>query len=269
MPYAGLVLCGGRSSRMGRMLAFAFLALIGCGDPSHWYFNRDSREHDWGYEGEVGPAHWAELSPDYRLAAEGRAQSPIDLSSAAPVDDTLPPLEFRYHATHAHWVNNGHSLQHDDHDDNHLQWGGVRYDLAQYHLHTPSEHTVDGLQAPAEVHFVHKNAAGEVLVVGLLMVAGHEHEELLRDLDRLPMHAGDEADLVQARDPSDVLPAERSYWTYEGSFTTPPCTEGVRWVVLRERVKVPEELLRTIGTILGRNNRPTQPLNRRPVTVSG
>jgi len=244
------------------------LAGAGCAADGHWYFSADEHEHDWGYEGEIGPEHWGSLSLDYRLADEGREQSPVDIVPADAPGGVLPSLDLRYHATNAHWVNDGHTLEHSENEDNHLLFGGLRYDLMQYHLHTPSEHTIDGLHAPAEMHYVHRDASGRVLVVAVLVSAGDAHEELELDVDDLPLHAGDEADLLHWRDPLELFPDDRSYWQYAGSFTTPPCTEGVTWIVLRERLRVTPRVLRKIASILGRNNRPVMPLNGRVVMSS-
>jgi len=258
-----------RAPSLTALLALLIPLLAACSSSGHWYFSGDDEHHDWSYLGETGPDHWGSLSADYALADSGHAQSPIDLPSDAPVSSDLPPLLVDYHATDAHWVNNGHSLQHDeDGTENFLRWGGVNYELAQYHLHTPSEHTIDGLHAAAEVHLVHKNEAGQVLVLAVLVVEGDERTDLLVEIDRLPMNPGDESDLSEVRDPRSMLPADLSYWTYDGSFTTPPCTEGVTWIVLREKAVRPEALLRRLGEILGRNNRPIRPLNGRVVTAS-
>lgn len=248
--------------------ALATLA-TGCAGPDHWYLSGERPEVHWGYEGAEGPDHWGGLSREFALADEGRSQSPVDLVTAGAEAAELPALTFRYHATDAHVVNNGHTLQHDEHEDNHLLWGDERWNLKQYHLHTPSEHTVDGFHAACELHLVHEGADGRVLVVGVLAVAGEDHLELLDNLPSLPAEGGEEADLPVAHDPSGWLPDERTYWNYDGSFTTPPCTEGVTWIVLREPIAVPQAFLRAVGGILGRNNRPTQPLNDRVVRVGG
>jgi carbonic anhydrase len=245
------------------------LGAIACGATPHWYVSGEPRPPHWGYDAEEGPEHWGSLSPEFRLADEGREQSPIDIAASGVQEGHLPAVDFRYRATHAHWVNDGHTLQHAEDGENHLIWEGQRWDLHQYHVHMPSEHTVDGFHASAELHFVHTNEEGEVLVIAVMVIAGEDHADMLVTVPHLPTQTGGEADLPVVRDPTEWLPNDRAYWSYHGSFTTPPCTEGVIWMVMQDPVTAPQEALRQVGRILGRNNRPTQPLNGRLVTTGG
>ena len=241
------------------------LVATGCASGEHWYFSKERQDHVWGYSGDIGPEHWGSLDPDYHLADDGREQSPIDIVTADVDAGQLLPVEFRYSEVSPHWVNNGHTLQHGADARSHIIWSGRRYDLAQYHLHTPSEHAIDGLHAPAELHLVHKDSRGNVLVVGVLITAGDDGdgEAIIENAMALPHEAGEETDVPRPRNPQSMLPESRHYVHYRGSFTTPPCTESVDWIVLTEPIHFPEAAIREVELILGRNNRPLQPLNGR------
>ena len=212
------------------------------------------------------PGELGELSPSYRTAAVGRRQSPIDLASRAAEAMPLPPLEFDYRAENIVDLNDGHTIAHGSEGSGSTLHVGDRINrLAQFHMHVPSEHTLDGRHADMEIHFVHRSGHGEVCVVAVLADAG-THDLAHVPVYELPTHAGEliVADAEQFN-PIDYLPKDRSYFAYEGSFTTPPCNEGVRWIVMRTPIAVPVELIDQYREALGRNNRPVQPTNGRRI----
>ncbi len=232
-------------------------------------------EVHWGYEGETGPEHWADLSQEFALCRAGVQQSPIDLTDATRVegaalerqlDSTVLTVEQR--AQVMDLVDNGHTIQITNDTPMTLDRDGERFELVQYHFHAPSEHTVDGQDAPLEVHFVHRSAAGQLAVIGVLVEEG-DHDPLWDPiLANLPSVPGDERHLEALElDMDELQPLPVRYYRYEGSLTTPPCTEGVRWIVMAERRQISAEQMAAITSRLHQNNRPEQPLGERTLTL--
>ncbi len=227
----------------------------------------------WSYEGDTGPAHWAELEPDYALCKDGKAQSPIDLvtaiaraGSAAGPDYGTTSLRIARHEHVESLLDNGHTIQVTVEEGSTLTTSHGTYQLKQFHFHTPSEHTVDGRSFPLEVHFVHQSSDGHLAVVGIFFVEGAANANLAKLIAHLPAGSGQSAHLPAQKIDLDLrLPADRAAYTYLGSLTTPPCTEGVEWYVLREPMSASREQLAAFAARLHKNNRPVQPLNARPI----
>ncbi len=217
----------------------------------------------WSYAGPTGPEHWGELSEAWAECGEGMRQSPIDVGPAVPA--RLPPLDFDYRSWAETALNNGHTIQFDVAPGSVLHAGVNRYQLVQFHFHTPSEHLRWGVPAPAELHLVHKAEDGTLAVVGVRLVPGRWSGATLSSLwAALPTLQGQRFPVRALRiDPEELLPPRRGYVYYRGSLTTPPCTEGVEWFVLSEPVEVPPGLLQRLAQIMGANARPVQPLNGR------
>ena len=146
-----------------------------------------------------------------------------------------------------------------------LSLAGNRYELLQFHFHTPSENTFHGMHFPVEAHFVHRDDAGHLAVVAVMFSPGDEGP-----LDTLPIPAaaGEDVSLGESFDPAGILPENLGYVVFEGSLTTPPCTEGVRWIVLKQTVTAKIETFARFGEVLGRNNRPVNPLNGRELRAT-
>ena len=214
----------------------------------------------WDYGTAHGPEHWADIDPAYATCRTGARQSPIDLPDAGTADGAAPPLVLDYRPGAATVVNLGHTLQANVAAGNRLTVGGVEYQLLQFHVHTPSEHSIDGRHFPMEAHLVHRNAEGGLAVVGVLIDAGAAGV-----IDELPLPdaVGASAEPDAALDPTHLLPASRAFHAFEGSLTTPPCSEGVQWIVMREPATASAEALARIAALLGPTNRPVNPLNGR------
>lgn len=245
---------------------------LGAMDPptAHHYFLKSSKEPvaKWSYAGATGPKNWAGLNPGYRLAAVGKQQSPIEIDTQRTVSADLPELKFDYRRERISAVNNGHAIQHNDTPGSFLYLGDEKYSLEQFHLHAPSEHTVDGKHFEMEVHFVHKSRTGAVAVVAVF-VKGDAKADLEIPLYReVPAESGEEVDFDGTRNPSDYLPRNRKCYHYSGSFTTPPCTENIQWFVMEDPVAVKPQVIARFSTILKSNNRPVQMLNDRVVQKS-
>jgi carbonic anhydrase len=229
----------------------------------------------WGYEGETGPENWAELSPDFALCLDGREQSPIDLSGATVVEgpaferlvgETVLTVEQR--ATVMDIVDNGHTIQVTNDVPMALDVEGVHYELVQYHFHAPSEHTIDGGYAPLEVHFVHKSAGGQLAVIGVLFEEG-EHDPIWDPvLSALPSGPDDPRHVENLElDLDEFRPLPSRYFAYNGSLTTPPCSEGVEWIVMAGMRQLSPDQMARITSHLHRNNRPVQPLGDRELLL--
>lgn len=232
----------------------------------------------WGYTGDIGPADWGSLSADYEKCATGVEQSPIDLTagSAAKGED----LELDYGDIDEHLTNNGHAIQlvndeieapDDDDLDDHLEVDGVDYELQQFHFHAPSEHTVDGVPSPVEFHFVHGDADGNLAVLGVLV---RESPDGTDNPAWAPFveaaSTPDEQEVPGHLDLGALLPTGAGaleHWMYDGSLTTPPCTEGVRWMVLDHPVDLSASQISALESAYVDNNRPVQPLGDRTVSL--
>ncbi|MCX7419138.1 MAG: carbonic anhydrase family protein [Planctomycetia bacterium] len=237
---------------------------------AHHYFSKTPHEHlaKWSYTGNTGPAFWGQLDPSYRLANSGKHQSPIDINTTTAPVSKLPELKFDYRRERIAALNNGHTIQHNEAPGSFLFVGAEKFSLEQYHVHTPSEHTLDGKPFDLEIHFVHKSTSGAVVVVGVL-VQGDENAELDLPLYHdLPGTPGENVAFEGSRNPSDFLPRSRDYFSYSGSFTTPPCTEQVRWIVMKQPIGAQPKYVERFATILKANNRPVQKLNDRVVEKS-
>lgn len=237
------------------------LAILGCGDNGS---NKDQTAAEWSYDGRTGPDHWHGLSPDYATCGDGLEQSPIDI--AGVIAAGAPALEIDYNSTPLTIFNNGHTIEIEYHDGSTLSVDGHTWELEQLHFHTGSEHTVDGMGAPMEMHLVHSDGNGSLAVLGVFIEEGAANLALAPIFEHLPAEPGepDEIDGVEIN-VADALPAELRAWRYDGSLTTPPCTEGVRWHVLSTPIEASATQIGAFQAIFDYNFRPTQPLNDRVI----
>jgi len=225
--------------------------------PSAWA----SEKTQWTYEGEAGPDHWSELAEEFDMCSKGRNQSPIHLAPDIHAD--LPELIFDYtNPGNLVEVNTGHAIQENVRPGNYILIKDDRFELKQFHFHSPSEHLVNGKAYSMETHWVHQNKKGDYVVVGLLFQEG-EFNDLLNQLPSFRAARGEDpfADPV---DINELVKGRSDYFLYNGSLTTPPCTEGVKWIVLKQPVIASPEQIQHYHDLLGfDNNRPIQPLNSR------
>lgn len=224
-------------------------------------------EHSWGYEGANGPDHWATLSGDFATCATGKNQSPIDLS--AVVVGQLPPLSLHYQPASASVIDNGHTVQVNYAPGSYLTLDGQQFELKQFHFHTPSENHIQGQSFPLEGHFVHADKNGNLAVIVVMFKEGEANQTLADIWTQMPTVAGKAVSLNQKVDARQMLPAKQDYYRFSGSLTTPPCTEGVRWIVLKQPQTVSVDQIQALYRVLGHsNNRPVQPVNGRLVVSS-
>ena len=219
----------------------------------------------WGYTGEHGQSHWAGMD-ERNKACAGRRQSPVDIDHSKTTSG-LKPIQFNYKQSAVTVKNAGHAVQVDFPPGNWIALNGERYDLLQFHFHVPSEHRVEGSQYEMEVHLVHKNAHDELAVVGVFFKDGAENKILSPVWSIIPPKPAMAAKPIKFN-PSQLLPKLRRYVTYEGSLTTPPCSEVVTWLVMQEAITASASQFDTIVKTHGFNARDAQPLYGRELQRS-
>lgn len=225
--------------------------------------------HHWSYKGETGPTHWASLEHEFTACGAGNEQSPIDIRSDAVSKAALPAIEFDYHPAPLKVVDNGHTIQVNYAPGSFISVGGHRYELQQFHFHKPSEEAIDGKHADMVAHLVHKDDQGQLAVVAVLLRAGAVHPMLAALWNNLPPKKEEQVERTDVMvDAADLLPAARGYYTFAGSLTTPPCSEGVRWFVLKDPAAVSGGQIAMFGHRYPMNARPVQPLHGRSVQQS-
>jgi carbonic anhydrase len=220
----------------------------------------------WVYGGKHGPKEWGDMEPGFAQCKLGKSQSPIDIRNAK--SSALPALDFQYAKTAAEIVNNGHTIQVNLANGGALNLDGVPYKLLQFHFHTPSEEKVNGKAYSMVAHLVHQNAEGKLAVVAVLLKEGKANAALAPVFNNLPQTEGAKKALGADFNAVDLLPAERGYFKFDGSLTTPPCSEGVRWQVLKQPVEVSKAQVAAFRKLYKMNARPVQPLNGRAIEES-
>jgi len=220
----------------------------------------------WDYKGPGGPAAWGGLKPEFSLCNTGQRQSPIDIRGGLAVD--LDPVQFNYQASRFAVIDNGHTVQVNLAPGNTIEVGGKRFELQQFHFHRPSEERIDGRQFEMSLHLVHKDEQGRLAVVALLFDKGPAHPVLQKVWNNLPLERNEEAAARAPLELVELLPADRRYYTYMGSLTTPPCSEGVQWIVMRQPVTVTPEQIDIFARIYPMNARPVQQLAGRRIIQS-
>jgi carbonic anhydrase len=220
----------------------------------------------WKYE---ASDKWAELDSQY-AACSGKAQSPIDITHAEKA--ALPALQFDYHAGSINYViNNGATIRVNYYapgSGDYLSVGDKRYELTQFHFHHPSEETIDGKPYDMVVHLMHQASDGEIAGVAILVKVGKANAAITKLWASMPSSEGQEEVPDLELNPAVFLPDRLSYYTYTGSQTAPPCTEGVRWFILKTPIEMSHKQIKRFGKLFPHDVRPVQPLNGRVVQES-
>lgn len=220
----------------------------------------------WSYGGKTGPDRWAKLSSDYLTCTNGSRQSPIDIRGAKPAN--LPPLEFHYLAGNITLINDGRTITGKVEPGSYLSVNGHRYDLVQFQFHSPSEEAVKGQLSDMEVQLLHKDSNGKMAVISVRMKEGARNVILAALWPLLPKQAGQSATSTNLIGTAGLLPPDRSYWAYDGSLSTPPCTEDVRWFVFKQEAELSRDQLQTLQALYPRNARPLQAPHDRKIEAS-
>ncbi|UQZ35564.1 carbonic anhydrase [Paenibacillus sp. PK3_47] len=224
----------------------------------------------WSYEGDTSPEHWAELDELFTACSTGTSQSPVNIvQTQVKEDEALSPVQVKYSPSPVSILNNGHTIQVNlQNQDNTIILEGTAYVLQQFHFHLPSEHEVDGKHAAMELHLVHKSDDGVLAVVGVLITKGADNSELNKLWSVLPSKESEQETAVEGTfDINKLLPADLHSFRYQGSLTTPPCTEGVQWIVLENPVQWSEAQISAFGDIFPHDNRPVQHLGTREIAA--
>lgn len=239
----------------------------------------------WGYSDHIGPENWAALSAD-NFACSGKNQSPINLTGFIQAD--LEPIKFDYLQGATEVVNNGHTIQLNYQKGSHIKVDGQSFGLLQVHFHAPSENHINGQSYPLEAHFVHANEAGELAVIAVMYEQGIPNQGLKIELDKtqgktirataspektlkqiwsvMPTESGEKHALAEMINLATILPKNKDHYRFNGSLTTPPCSEGVRWLVMKNAVTVSKQQIESFSNVLDEpNNRPVQAINSRQI----
>lgn len=224
------------------------------------------RDIHWSYEGDGAPAQWAKLKPDYNQCETSQRQSPIDIRDGIKVD--LEPIKFDYRSSPFRVVDNGHTVQVNFDEGNRMSVMGRSYHLLQLHFHRPSEERVNGRGFDMVMHMVHKDDDGRLAVVAVLLERGAEHPLIQTFWNNLPLETNVELAPATAIDPNKLLPEARAYYTFMGSLTTPPCSDGVLWMVLKQPLQISEEQIAIFSRLYKNNARPLQAANGRLIKES-
>lgn len=226
----------------------------------------------WTYDGPAGAEHWSALDPAYAACNTGKEQSPIDIRNAQKAE--LPSIRFEYKSEPLKYlINNGKTIRVNYHDapgtGSFLIVGGERYQLTQFHFHHPSEEYINGKPYDMVLHLMHESSGGKVAGVAVLLKAGSANATVQKIWDHMPKTEGKEQDIPGVEvNPADLLPRELAYYTYIGSLTAPPCTEGVTWFVLKTPVEISKQQIGAFAELYPHDVRPLQPLNGRVVKQS-
>ncbi|MCU0869836.1 MAG: carbonic anhydrase family protein, partial [Burkholderiales bacterium] len=221
----------------------------------------------WTYDGKTGPAQWARLSPDYATCAEGRRQSPIDIRDGVRLQ--IDALKFEYRPSPLAITNDGHTVRVNWAPGSQLVVAGKPYELKEFHFHKPAEEKISGRGFDMAMHLVHRAKDGATVVVALLLMAGNDSPFIQTLWNNLPLDVGRDVERGDLKlDLMQMLPKARAYWTYIGSLTEPPCTEGVQWIVMKTPMQVSRTQIGVFGRLYEMNARPVQAANGRLVKES-
>jgi carbonic anhydrase len=232
----------------------------------HASANAHGSEVHWSYEGETGPQAWGNLKPEFNVCAIGKRQSPINIEDGNTLQGPAEPIQFAYLGSNGSVVNNGHTIQVDVQGDNSITARGSSYRLLQLHFHTPSEEQINFKRFPMVAHLVHKNIEGQLAVVAVLLQEGESNAMIDKVWTYMPLDSGDRVRMPPGLlDVNELLPKDQRYYQFMGSLTTPPCTEGVLWMVLKQPVSISKAQYKLFTQLYPNNARPVQAVNGRPV----
>lgn len=241
----------------------------------------------WSYEGKTGPSHWAKLNPHFAVCSVGKSQSPLNISPK--ITDQTTKLELQYKATALNIVkdgltslmigqeqtiiNDGHSIQLNfpaEGVSETIRFNNEEFKLIQFHFHTPSENKLNGQSYPLEIHFVHQGKNGSLAVIGVLVKSGQENPALQKIIDNIPTGKNEAVEVKgESLSPAELLPTNLKHYDFMESLTTPPCAEGVQWVVMENSITAsPSQISAIKAATNGYNARPIQSRNKREIFLS-
>ena len=220
----------------------------------------------WSYAGDTGPQNWGRIRPEFTLCAVGRRQSPIGLDDGTALLGPAAGIDFHYAASNASVLNNGHTIVVSVSGDNTMVLRGTSYQLTEINFHTPSEIQVNGHHYAMSANLLHRSADGKLAILSVLLDVGEVNALVNKVWTYLPLDISDKVDMpVGLLNANELLPADQRYYQFMGSLTTPPCTEGVVWVVIKQPLTISEAQFRLFTQLFPMNARPLQPINGRAV----
>lgn len=241
-------------------------ALTGQATTEHDNTSATHESPHWSYEGATGPQAWGQLQPEFATCATGQRQSPINIEDSYTLQGPAEPLQFNYTPSNGTVVNNGHTIQVNVQGNNTLMVRGSVYSLLQIHFHSPSEEQVNYRRFAMVAHLVHKNTEDQLAVVAVLLDPGEANALIDKIWTYMPLDVNDQVRMPPSLlNLSELLPQDQRYYQFFGSLTTPPCTEGVLWMVLKQPVPISAAQLRLFQQLYPNNARPIQAVNNRPV----
>jgi len=247
----------------------AILLMNGCADetPKAKEATKQAEHHTkhWGYSGDVAPEHWGQLNEKFKMCSEGKQQTPINVVPTKDIN--LPPLDLKYTQGSKNIIDNGHAVQVNVKNGNIFTIDGVPYELKQFHFHTPSENHINGKSFPMEAHFVHATKDGKLAVIAVMFVEGSANPTLGKIIKSFPLEHNKEKALEFSQEYLNVvMPVNKDYYKFMGSLTTPPCSEQVKWFVLKTPQTASKAQIEAMSKqIAKKNNRPIQPTNGREI----
>ena len=225
-----------------------------------------ARGTHWSYEGDSGPANWSKINVDWAKCGNGSRQSPIDIRDGMKVE--LEQISFDYHPSSFNVVDNGHTVQVGVSGGNYITVQNRMFELQQFHFHRPSEERINGKAFEMVVHLVHRDAEGRLAVLALLLERGAPQATIQTVWNNLPLEKFETMQPTILLDPAEMLPTRRDYYTYMGSMTEPPCSEGVLWLVMKQPVQASPAQMALFSRLYPLNARPIQPGNGRIIKES-
>lgn len=229
--------------------------------------NNKGQNAEWSYSGKNGPENWGNISKQYSLCKEGSNQSPVNISGFKQTN--LPKINVEYKNSPLQVSNNGHTIQVNYNAGSYINVGGQKYALKQIQFHTPSEHTIQGKNSPIELHLVHKNQQGQISVVAVMVEQGKENSELQKILNNAPKKPGQQVSYNNIQvNAKNLVPQNQQYFSYNGSLTTPPCSEQVQWFVYKQPIQASKQQINEFKEVYQYNARPQQPLKGRQIQGS-
>lgn len=218
----------------------------------------------WGYSGDEGPEHWGDLDAKYSTCSSGKNQSPVNLTGM--IESDLSPIAINYQARGHEILNNGHTIQVNYKPGSNITVGGHTFELKQFHFHSPSENTIEGHSYPMEAHFVHADKDGNLAVIAVMFKESEKNAELEKAWAFMPGHTDEKRSLTENVNANLLLPRDHAYYRFNGSLTTPPCSEGVWWLVMKYfNTASKKQIEKFTHTLHDPNNRPLQPVNARAI----
>jgi carbonic anhydrase len=264
--------------RIVKIMALVLISLIGI------QANADSSDVHWTYTGKTGVDHWGKLDPSFALCSTGKSQSPINIQHAQTGKDALTleydpedliieidgPTDLFIHGKET-ITNTGHGVQLNFDAQEGMTYAGKHYHLVQFHFHTPAENILDNKTFPMEIHFVNQSDDGDIAVLGVFIEKGAENPVLNEIIKNIPTTEKVPVTIKGVRvNPIDLIPGNKNYYQFSGSLTTPPCTEGLAWLVLKGTITASAQQIASFKAVShGANARPIQPLNKRKIFYTG